>query len=134
VSYRDDQEAMLARLDALEHSRETHDRELATRDDALVAARSRIDELEHEVSRLQRELVDREASIRDLQRRRGMAVEEPTTTKPGEDRHATADRCLAEGIARYQAGDREGAHVKFRTGLTFVPDHTELLRALRRYN
>lgn len=134
MSYRDDHEAMLARLDALERLRETHDREVATRDEAIAVSRARITELEDEVSQLRRELIDREATIRDLQRRRGVAVAEPEPARPGEDPRAAADRHLAEGIARYQAGDRAGALAKFHAGLAFVPDHAELLRALRRYN
>ena len=137
MSYRDDHEAMLARLDALERLRETHDREVATRDEKIARSRARITELEDEVSQLRRELIDREATIRDLQRRRGVAVAEPKqpeSARPGEDPRAAADRLLAEGIARYQAGDRAGALAKFHAGLAFVPDHADLLRALRRYN
>ena len=137
MSYRDDHEAMLARLDALEQSRDGHERELATRDGALELARARIAELEHELSQLRRELGDREATIRDLQRSRGLPVRDPVKpegARPGEDGTAAADRLLAEGIARYQAGDRAGALAKFHAGLARVPDHAELLRALRRYN
>ncbi|HEY5934405.1 MAG TPA: hypothetical protein VIU61_07220 [Kofleriaceae bacterium] len=138
MSFRDDGEAMMARLDALEQSRSSHERELATRDEALELSRARITELEKEVSQLRRELSDRAATIRDLQRGRGVSVREPSEPEPDiprdKDPETAAERYLAEGIARYQAGDRDGAHAKFRAGLARVPDHGELLRALRRYN
>ena len=138
MSYRDDHEAMLARLDALEHARTSHERELAARDETLELSRARIAELENEVSQLRRELSDRAATIRDLQRGRGVDVREPSAPEPDapveKDPDAAAERYLAEGIARYQAGDRHGAHAKFRAGLARVPNHAELLRALRRYN
>lgn len=158
MTFRDDHEAMLARLEALDRRVAAHDAELAARDraleearqriaelsrredPALAAARAQILELEAEVQRLARELVDREATIRDLRKLRGVAEPaEPArgaavlAPDPGADPRAQAERYLAAGLASYQAGDRAGATRLFQRGLAFVPDHPELLRAVRRY-
>ena len=47
---------------------------------------------------------------------------------------AEAERLLAEGVERYRQNDRRGATACFERGLTLVPDHPELQRALRRYS
>lgn len=156
MTFRDDQEAMLARLEALDRRVAAHDAELAARDraladahrriselsrredPALAAARAQIVELEAEVQRLARELVDREATIRDLRKARGLPADEPAPgvavpPSAGGDPRAEAERYLAAGMASYRAGDRAGATRLFQRGLAFVPDHPELLRALRRY-
>lgn len=136
MAYRDDADAMLERLHALEVRVAVHHDVVAARDTTIAALRDRVAELETEVARMSRDLLDREATIRDLQRIRGVSVSPPrdaiaaTAQSPQE----AAARYLAEGLDRYRRGDRSGAVAAFQKGLAQVPDHAELQRALRRYS
>ena len=135
MSFRDDSDAILSRLAALDARVASHDQELASRDEALVAAQARIAELEAEVSDLQRALGDSESTLRDLRSQRGLGKMpvEVSYVRGSTQAQAEADRCLAEGIALHNAGDRHEATRRFTRGLDAVPGHPELLRALRRY-
>jgi uncharacterized coiled-coil protein SlyX len=72
MAFHGDHDAMYARLPALDAQVASHERELASRDEALVAARTRIAELGHDVGELQRELADSQPSLRAARRDRGL--------------------------------------------------------------
>lgn len=135
MSFRDDSDALLARLAALDAQVASHDRDLATRDQALATAQDRITELESQVAELQRSLGDSQAAYRDLRKRRtGRDTPEEVSFAPGTpEAQAEAERCLAAGIAKHNAGDRNEATRLFARGLDAAPGHPELMRALRRY-
>ena len=127
MTFRDDSDALLARLAALDDRVADFGRELAAKDAALAAAQERIAELEAIVARMQRQAGDREATIRDLERARGVDRDNPGDTR------AEAERCLKAGFELYRQGDTDGARAQFERGLALVPDHPELRRAMRRY-
>lgn len=134
--FRDDRDALLARLAALDVRQAAHEAELATRDAALAERDTRIAELEAEVVALRRELLDREATQVDAERRRTVAsapVESKRVTPGSVEAREESARLLADGIERYRAGDRHGATACFQRGLALTPGEPELLRALRRY-
>jgi hypothetical protein len=137
VVFRDDHEAMMARLEALDARVAAHDEQIAERDAAIAMRDARIAELEAEVVELRRELLDREAALLDAQRRRAVAskpiVDGPRHAVGSPEAREEANRLLADGVARYRAGDRQGATACFERGLMLVPGDPQLLRALRRY-
>ena len=134
--FRDDHDALLARLAALDAAAATHGDALAARDAAIAARDRRIAELEAEVRDLRADVLDLEASVVEAQRRRRVDSPPVTSTSPPigslEAGHE-ADRLLAEGLERYRKGDKAGATACFERGLSLVPDHAQLVRALRRY-
>jgi hypothetical protein len=134
--FRDDHEALLARLTALDAAVATHERELAERDAAIAERDARIAELEAELRGLRSESIDREALLLDAQRRRNVDSK-PISSKQfavgTPEARAEADRLLAEGVERYRTGDKKGATACFERGLALVPNDPQLVRALRRY-
>ncbi|MEO8703052.1 MAG: hypothetical protein ABI867_23605 [Kofleriaceae bacterium] len=130
MTYRDDGEAMLARLSALET-------EIAGHADAIALRDRRIDDLELQVERLRSLLDDAEAELVDLKRRHKITPtlpDGPVLIPSSPEARIEAERCLVEGVVRYGKGDRSGAATLFERGLALVPGHAELLRAQRRYS
>jgi len=134
--FRDDRDALLARLTALDTRVATHETELAARDAAIALRDARIADLEAEIRTLRGDLIDREASLVDAQRRRSVEskpIESTAYPVGSAEARAEADRLLAEGVERYRKGDKVGSTKCFHRGLMLVPNDPQLLRALRRY-
>lgn len=134
MTYRDDGDALLARLAALERDAAEYAATLAERDATIAAQAGRIAALEAKLAELRDELLEHAA--REVDRARRHRPPPPTTdpiagtaTTPAE----AADLYLAYGVERYRTGDREGATAAFQKGLSLVPHHPQLQRALRRY-
>jgi tagatose-1,6-bisphosphate aldolase non-catalytic subunit AgaZ/GatZ len=137
VVFRDDHEATLARLEALDARVAAHDEQIAERDRAISLRDARIAELEAEVVVLRKELIEREAMRVDGLRRPVAAgkpiVDGKSCAVGSPEAREEAARLLAEGVERYHASDRQGATACFERGLMLVPGDPALLRALRRY-
>ena len=135
--YRDDHDALLARLEALDARVAAQDEQLAERDRAIALRDARVAELEAELVELRKEAIEREATLLDAQRRRTVAskpiVEGRHHAVGSPEAREEASRLLAEGVERYRAADKKGATACFERGLMLVPGDPQLLRALRRY-